>query len=429
MAAFLKNDTTTNPDSLKAASGTDYEYAVNQVLTTFAATDTGVGTLSVNPGSTAGLTAIGTFTDTYYPYDQGQHPVGTSITSTTYTFYQDRQSAAESLTRPIEFSTSAVREQDDTALNADLVATSLANLVSLGVGSYVLQPTAPVGGTWVAKSTITNNLDVNESNVTYLWRKTAAASVPTTVRPLKINPTSPVSVKEMSDAEIQTLTNRVRNRIVATGIGTYAIQATTPVSGGTWTTAGAQFIDTSRTQSAIAYNGTYAGTYLGSFTGAYVGTFTGNYTGSYSGLYTGSYVGNYAGGYAGNYQRTFTGNYSRNYAGAYAGSYTGLTRYAGFGRPGTSTVYTGSYIGTYQGLVAKGFVGTFTGVYTGLYAGAYAGSYAGAYAGSYAGSYNQAFSGTYQQNFTGNYTGAYTGITLNNDVSNISSVYLWIRTA
>jgi hypothetical protein len=399
MAAFLKLDTSTNPDSLKAASGTDYEYAVDKALSAFAATDTGVGTLSVNPGSTAGLTSIGTFTDTYYPYDQNQHPVGTTITSTVYTFYQDYQTASEAdMRRPVEFSAGAIQEQTDTALNADLISTALANLVSLGVGSYVLQPTAPVGGTWVAKATITNNLDVNESNVTYLWRKTAAASTPAYVGPVKVNSTTPTSLKEMIASEVQTLTSRIRNRIVATGIGKYAIQASAPVSGGTWTTAGAQVVDTSRTQSAIAYNGTYAGSYIGSFTGAYSKVFTGSYNSTFTGVYQLVQYGGY---------------YSRNYTGEYLGSYTGRRTYNSFARAGTSLAYTGSYFGTYSSFVLKTYTGTFTGNYIGAYTGGYGGT----------------FSGVYQQSFTGGYTGAFTGNTLNNDSANISSVYLWIRTA
>jgi hypothetical protein len=415
MAAFLKLDLSTNPDSLKAASGTDYEYAVNQALSAFAATDTGVGTLSVNPGSTAGLTSIGTFTDTYYPYDQNQHPVGTTITSTVYTFYQDRQTASEAaLRRPVEFSGGAIQEQTDTALNADLISTALANLVSLGVGSYVLQPTAPVGGTWVAKSTITNNLDVNESNVTYLWRKTAAASTPTTVLPIKANSTSPISLKEMIASEVQTLTARIRNRIVATGIGTYAIQATAPVSGGTWTTAGSQFFDTTRTQSLIAYNGTYAGSYIRSFSGTYTSTYTGLYSGLYSGTYGGSYSAFYAGSYAGNYVGTISIGFT--------GSYTGRTKYAGFARAGSPAVaYAGTYFSNYNR--------TYTGLYSGSYSGAYLGFYPNTYGGSYGGNYNQGFVGTYNATFTGSYTGSYTGNTLNNDSSNVSNVYLWIRTA
>ena len=83
MAAQLKINAT-SPVSLKQMSGTDYDYTTYQILNTFAASDTGVGTLSVNPASTTGLTSVGTFTDTYYDVGApGTHPVGTTVTSTT----------------------------------------------------------------------------------------------------------------------------------------------------------------------------------------------------------------------------------------------------------------------------------------------------------------------------------------------------------
>ena len=251
MAAQLKLNAT-SPISLKEMASTDYDYTTNIVLLNFASSNTGVGTISVNPAVTTGLTNIGTFTDTYYDFDQNQHPVGTTVTNVVYNFYQDLQAAAESLPIPLEFSSTALREQDDTNLNADSITIALANLVATGVGSYVLQPTSPVGGTYVSQATITNNLDTNESNQTFLWRKTAPATTPSTVRPIKTNATSPVSIKEMSDAEIQSLTARLRNRIVATGIGKYQVSATAPVSGGTWTSSGLSFVDTTRTQSPIS---------------------------------------------------------------------------------------------------------------------------------------------------------------------------------
>jgi hypothetical protein len=417
MAAFLKLDTSTSPPSVKQASGTDYDYAVNEILSLFAASDTGVGTVSVNPASTVGLTSIGTFTDTYYNALPGDHPIGTTPISTLYTFYQDRQTATESLTRPVEFSAGAMQEQTDTSLNADLISTALANLVSLGVGSYNLGPTAPVGGTWVSKGTITNTLDANgtNNNSTYLWRKTAPASAPATVRPIKINATTPVSTKEMSDAEIETLTNRLRNRINATGIGSYAVQTSAPV-GGTWTTAGAQFLDTTRTQSTITYNGTYAGTYNQAFAGTYNTT----YTGAYTGIYAGTYGGTYGGTYAGLVAKTFGGLINKGFT----GSYTGLTKYAGFARGGSPAV---AYAGTYFGNYARGYTGNYVRNYTGAYTGAYTGSYTGIYSGSYV----RGYTGSYTGSFTGNYTGAYSGVTLNNDSSNVglSNIYLWIRTA
>ena len=177
MAAQLKLNAT-SPVSLKEMSGTDYDYTTYQILNTFAATDTGVGTLSVNPASTTGLTSVGIFSDTYYNVGPiGSHPVGTSITQTDYTFYQDLQSASESLTRPLEYS-SGIKEQTDTNLNADSISVALANLVANGIGSYALSTSSPSGGTWTAKSTITNYQYAATTNVTYLWRKTAGASTP-----------------------------------------------------------------------------------------------------------------------------------------------------------------------------------------------------------------------------------------------------------
>lgn len=443
MAAFLKTDTSTTPPSMKMASGADYDYAVNQILTTFASSSTGVGTLSVNPVSTTGLTSIGTFVDTYYNSDAGDHPIGTSVSTATYTFYQDLQSATESLTRPIEFSASSFQEQTDVSLDADLISTALSNLVSIGVGSYQLSPSIPTGGTWTNIATITNTLDTNETNVTYLWRKTAPDTAPSTVRPVKINPTTPVSVKEMSDAEIQTLTERLRNRIVATGIGRYAIQSTAPVSGGTWVSAGLQFVDTTRTISDISYSGTYVGSYLGTYQGTYAGFATSAFSGSYSGGYTGSYTGTYAGAYQRvtainvpkTRSQTFIGYYARvTRSGNYVGIYQGRRQFGT--SQGPLNNYSGTYAGFYETAFQRNNIQYYTGVYQGLYTGfyggtrekAFAGTYTGAYTGAYTGTRPESYTGAYEGSYQGSYIGAYAGLTLNNDSTNISDVYLWIRT-
>jgi hypothetical protein len=117
----------------------------------------------------------------------------------------------------------------------------------------------------------------------------------------------------MSDAEIQTLTERLRNQIVSTGIGKYVVQSTAPVSGGTWVTRGSAFSDTRETTSTVSYTGSYSGTY----TGAYAG----NYTGAYTRFFAGSVGGFFSG--------TYTGYYTGSYTGSYSGSYSGLTLNAG----------------------------------------------------------------------------------------------------
>ena len=282
----LKIDTSTTPVSFKEMNDADYDYLTHIVLSQFAASNTGVGTVSSN----SSFTLIGTFSDTYRPYTVGQHPVGTDITTVTYNFYQDYGTATENLVRPVHYSAGAnTFEQDDSTLNTTTISNALANLVNSGVGSYSLSPTSPVGGTWVAERTI-QNTTAAANNVTYVWRKTAATA-PSTVRPLKVNTTSPISVKEMSDAEIQTLTERLRNQIVATGIGKYAVQSTAPVSGGTWVTRGSAFSDTRETTSNTSYTGAYSGNYTGTYTRFFAGSVGGNFTGTYTGFYSGAYSG------------------------------------------------------------------------------------------------------------------------------------------
>jgi hypothetical protein len=282
----LKIDTSTTPPSFKEMNDADYDYLTHIVLTQFAASNTGVGTVSSN----SSFTLIGTFSDTYRPYTVGQHPVGTDITTVTYNFYQDYGTATENLVRPVHYSAGAnTFEQDDSTLNTTTISNALANLVNSGVGSYSLSPTSPVGGTWVAERTI-QNTTAAANNVTYVWRKTAATA-PSTVRPLKVNTTSPISVKEMSDAEIQTLTERLRNQIVATGIGKYAVQSTAPVSGGTWVTRGSAFSDTRETTSNTSYTGAYSGNYTGAYTRFFAGSVGGFFSGTYTGFYSGAYSG------------------------------------------------------------------------------------------------------------------------------------------
>ena len=51
-------------NTIKEMSTTEVQYVADLLLADFNSSDTGTGTVSVNPGSTSGLTLIGTFTDT-----------------------------------------------------------------------------------------------------------------------------------------------------------------------------------------------------------------------------------------------------------------------------------------------------------------------------------------------------------------------------
>lgn len=350
---------------LQVMTNDEMDYAVDVILKNFASTNTGLGTVNID-GATG--TSIGAFVDTTRPYTVGQHPVGTEINSVTYTFKQDiTSSASESLTRPMEYSSSGIRQQNDTQLNDSIISRALNTLVAGGVGSYALQPASPAG-TWTSIGTITNTTSAG-TNTSTLWRRTNATA-PTTVRPLKYAS----GVREMTDAEIQSLTNRMRNRIIATGIGTYRLQATAPTPG-TWVTVGAAFEDNRNQLANQSYSGTYSGTYTGFYTG--------NFTGSYS------------------------GTYSQAFAGAY-------TRFR-------SQAFAGTYVLFYSGVI----YGYFTGFYTGFFTGFYTGFYTGNFTGFYAGTYSSPFTG----NYTGNYTGFYTGATIQATLETVSNVSLWVRTA
>lgn len=355
---------------LQTMTDAEMDYAVDVILKNFAATNTGLGTVNID-GATG--TSIGTFTDTSRSGAVGDHPVVDSPTTVaTYTFKQDITTAAtESLTRPVEYSSTGVRQQNDTQLNASIITRALNNLVASGIGSYALQPTSPTG-TWTSIGSITNSV-IGGSNTTTLWRKTGGTA-PTTIRPLKYQTSPTKSVQQMTDAEIQSLTNRMRNRIIATGIGTYRLQTSAPTPG-TWTTSGAAFDDTRNTVTSQNYTGSYSGSYTGSFTGFYSGTYSQGFTGFYTGSYT-----------------RFR---SQAFAGAYAAFFSG---------------YTPGY-----------FTGFYTGFFTGFYAGSYSGTYTGFFTGSYA--------GTYSTGFTGSYSGTYAGNTIQASASTVSTVSLWVRTA
>ena len=264
----------TTPKSLKEMSNTELDYTVYQILNTFAGTQSGVGTLNINGSGTS----IGSFTDTIRTEAVGTHPATGTTTSTVYDFKQDLTTASEILTRPIEFSSGALREQDDTSLNTTVIDYALNTLVADGLGSYLLQPSTPTEtGTWTSIATVTDSTRTG-NKTTQLWRRTGATP-PSIVRPLK---SVSDGIKELIDTEIQTLTARLRNRIVATGKGKYAVQPSAPTGGGTWVRQGTAFSDTRQDITDQSYTGTDNRSYEGFYSQGYVGTFVGTYNQTYT---------------------------------------------------------------------------------------------------------------------------------------------------
>ena len=284
--------------NLHEMTAAELEYPAHRILEAFAASNTGVGTVTINGAGTA----IGTFVDTIRPNTIGSHPVGTSVNSSTLTFNQDLTTAAESLERPIEYDGGNLHQQADGELNSNIIQTALTMLVNDGLGSYAVQPSAPAG-TWTSIGTITDQAR-SGNTVTTLWRKTADTA-PTTVRPMKV---ISGNLQEMTDAEIQTLTSRFRNRIVATGVGQYRVQQNAP-AGGTWVRRGNAWTDTRQQIANQNYTGSYTGTYSGTYSRTFIG---------YSGLY-------YSGVLYASYTGFYTGYFTGFYTGTYTGTYTGMT--------------------------------------------------------------------------------------------------------
>jgi hypothetical protein len=468
-----------NFQGLQQMSDAEINQYLSAVITQKFADDTnGTGTAELNVDTANALTgtSIGTWTNQIRNDAIGTHPTSGATTNTTHYFKQVTAAASESITnRPVGYD-SAIKEFTDAGLDTDILDKVIEDMVtSTGytVGQYVLAASAPSGGTWTSRYTLT---DTNQGGSTslYLWQKTAPSTAANgDLAPLKLDGTN---VKMMSDAEIEQVVPNFRNRIIDSGIGTYKIQSSTPGTG-TWTQMGDTLNDTRQVVSSQNYagnyvgnfSGTYAGGYAGNYVGAktYSGTYAGGYAGNYAGnyvgakTYSGAYSGNYAGNYVGSYvgAKTYSGSYTGSFSGTYAGNYVGTSAYAGgyagayarteaytlfySGYAGGTNYYTGYYTGFYTGYYtgAKTYTGNYTGAYnrnfTGNYVGtsAYSGTYSGTYTGYYTGNYvgTSTYSGSYTGNYSGSYSntfsGTYAGNTVQASTEVVSNVKLWLRTA
>lgn len=382
---------------------------LSYVITNKFATDTdGTGTAELNVDTANALTgtSIGSWTNTIRDDAVGTHPTDGATTDTTYYFKQVTAAATESITnRPVGYD-SAIKEYTDAGLDTDVLDKVIEDMVtSTGytVGQYSLAASAPAGGTWTSRATITDSNQGGSTNL-YLWQKTAPTTAANSdLASLKLDGTN---VKMMTAAEIEQMVPNFRNRIIDSGIGTYKLQASAP-AGGTWVQQGDTLTDTRQEVASQDYAGTYTGAFSGNYVGDYVGSYVGAKT--YSGSYTGSFSGDYAGNYVG--------------TSAYIGDYSGT--------------YATDFVLYYSGFVGGYFTGYFTGFYTGFYTGAktYTGYYTGAYNQDFTGNYvgTSAYSGTYSGTYTGYYSntfsGTYAGDTIQATTENVSSVKLWLKTA
>jgi len=303
-------------------------YTANKLTTKFAQT-TSVGSLQVGTsGAPANFTSIGTFTNRERDDAVNTHPTDGAFTSTTYTFSQGTSTATDGKTaRPVRYNGTDLEESSDAEIDSEVIDDCIKAMVDQDAntaGQYYLSASAPAGGTWTSRGTITDT-QVDGTDVTKtLWQKTAATTVPstTTNRTLVKVTGSNSGFKEFSNTEIQALEGRFRNRIAANNIGKYVVDTAAPGTG-TWQQMGETLTDQLKNTASYNYAGTYTGSYSGNYTGSYSGTYSGNYTGAYTLFYSGSiggyFSGTYTGFYTGSYSGTYTGSYSGNYVGYYAG--------------------------------------------------------------------------------------------------------------
>jgi len=274
------------------------QYLSYTITNKFAADTDGSGTaeLNVDTANALGGTSIGTFIDSKRVDAIGTHPTAGAVTNTTYYFKQVETVASESITnRPLGNDATGINKFSDAELDTDIIDIAIDNMVNetaYTVGQYALSVTTPVdAGTWTARYTITNTFQDSGSNTIKLWQKTAPNSAAdSNLAPLKVFNTS--DIKVMTAAEIEELVPNFRNRIIASGIGTYKIQTAAPGTG-TWVQQGdaGGFTDTKQEVSATNYQGTFTGFYEGTYTLFYSGFVGTPYTGNYSGFYAQDFSG------------------------------------------------------------------------------------------------------------------------------------------
>jgi hypothetical protein len=421
--------TSANFQGLQTMSNAEVKnYIANKITVGFAgAANNGSNTADLNVDTANALsgTAIGTFVDTDRTEATGTHPATGAVDTVTY--YAKQITATDNGTitnRPLQYDT-AIQQMTDAQIRNDIIDQAVTAMVTESeytAGQYRLAGSAPSGGTWTARYTITDV--ANGGNTTYyIWQKTAATTSPNAdLRPLKTY--SGNNVKQMTDTEIQEMIPYFRNRIISTNVGTYKIQASTP-SGGTWVSMGSAS-DTREQVASVNYTGTYSGTRTYSNV-AYAGTRTytpAGYTNTFSGdrTYSTSYSGTRT--YSATYSTGFSG--TRSYAGSRTYSNTYTLFYGGFvgGNFAGSRTYSNSYVSA-----PTSFVGNFAGSRT--YSANYSGSrtYSGTYANSFAGS--RTYSGNYSgsRTYSGSYSGTYAGDTIQATKDTVSTVSLWVRTA
>lgn len=443
--------------------------AARWMATTVSAGSTPVGSVNVN-GATG--TTIGSFVDTKRQNPVGTHPVGTTVTSTTYTFKQVELPDQTTLTGTVAVSAGGTTlTGTGTLFTTELAAGDIIRVRDSGNTTY----------DWALVRSIASNTSATLDSTANVKYTLSGATCHRAFRPSAVSYDSPTTynssltgIQDMKVLElIDTVISRAASLLVVSGPSSYTLQSSAPVTG-TWVSR-ATITDTN-------YNGTVATTYLWQRTDAGTGTVvrpmyrTGTslkelsdaqlenwgqllvaylyasgkgryavanvaptspgtwvqvgssfddtrftlvdttYTGTFAAAFTGSYsrvfAGSYSTTFAGSYSRVFAGSYTRGYAGSYTGSYnTSYTRaYAGSYTGTYNTTYSRAFVASWARAYSRAFVRTYAGVNFSSYTGTYTAYFNGAtYTGAFTRGYAGAYAGTYNTAYTRAYAGAYAG--------------------
>ena len=369
-------DSSTN--SIQKFSNAQLDDLAERVLRVMAA-GTYTGTMSV--GTTA---SIGTFTDTSLVDAAGG--TNTTTVSSTYTLSQVATATLGAASDPpmhVGLDTSVPNQtilQENLTTKEQLADEIIARMVAStgGTNAYYLASSAPAdGATWVSRGTLLDEITNLTVVVTdyKLWHRTTSGAVLTNRDPVKL---SSGFIQNFSTAEIEALIKTIEERIIATGIGTYALQASAPATG-TWTNVGT-VTDTRENITTSGFTGpaTYTNVDSTPYTGTYTGTrqYTGDDVVSYTLTYAGPATYTSPAAFAGfnsfinpdaltftgpNYlgPSTFTSALTDFNSSTYLGPQTFTGVFTGFDGTAFGTPYTGNYFRTYLG--PQDFSATYTG--------------------------------------------------------------------
>jgi len=235
MANPLKVQTATTPNSLKVMSDADMDYISHVLLTDFVSTDTGIGTLSVSPVSTAGLTAIGTWSDTSWAVAAGvQLTSYTPVYASGATYTSQYTSANYTTAYQRFFAGFSGGFFISPNYTTDFTSPAYASGATYSPGT-AYAPTEY--GAYVS----TQDQLTTVANTFYQDLEEAPETL---TRPLEYDTGLNRVIQQVDNNLNASIMTNTLDRLAAFGLGSYKLQTTTPSSGGTWV-AKANVTDTS----------------------------------------------------------------------------------------------------------------------------------------------------------------------------------------